>query len=135
MTTNEPPFSNDPNQPGGLPPYGSGGDVPPPPPGGGGYGYGDGGYGAPPEQNKKALWSMILGIVSMVCCGLFAGIPAIILAQQAKKEIAASGGRQTGAGMATAGLVLGIIAVAFSVLYLVLVVTGAVSGFGSTSMD
>ncbi len=137
MTTNEPPFGNDPDQPGrpgDLPAYGSysGGDVPPPPPpGGDGYGYGAG----VPEQNKKALWSMILGIVGLVCCGLFAGIPAIILAQQAKKEIAASGGRQSGSGMATAGLVLGIIAVVFSVLYLLLVVTGAVSGFGSTSMD
>ncbi|TCI99792.1 DUF4190 domain-containing protein [Aeromicrobium sp. IC_218] len=108
MTTNEPPFSNDPNQPGGLPPYGSGGDVPPPPPGG--YGYGDGGYGAPPEQNKKALWSMILGIVGLLCCGI-AGIVAIVLSNTAKKEIAASGGRQTGAGMATAGLVLGIVAI------------------------
>jgi hypothetical protein len=32
--------------------------------------------------------------------------------------------------MATAGLVLGIIAVAFSVLYIVLVAVGAVGGFG-----
>lgn len=122
MTTNEPPFSNDPNQPGGLPPYGSGGDVPPPPPGG--YGYGDGGYGAPPEQNKKALWSMILGIIGIVCCGFFTGIPALILAQQAKKEIVASGGRQTGSGQATAGLVLGIISIVFGVIGIILYATG-----------
>jgi len=39
---------------------------------------------------------MILGIVSVLCCGIFAGIPAIILGNQAKGEIAASGGAQTG---------------------------------------
>ncbi|WP_019146427.1 DUF4190 domain-containing protein [Aeromicrobium massiliense] len=118
MTTNEPPYTNDPNQPGGLPPYGSGGDVPPPPPGGG-YGYGDGGYGAPPEQNKKALWSMILGIVGLLCCGI-AGIVAIVLGNQAKKEIADSAGRQTGEGMAKAGYILGIVAVVLWVVGIIL---------------
>jgi len=61
-----------------------------------------------------ATWSLILGIVGLLCCGFFAGIPAMILAVQAKRQIAQSGGQQTGAGMATAGLVLGIIA---TVLY------------------
>jgi len=79
---------------------------PPPPPGYGGY--------AVPQQNKKALWAMILGIVSVLCCGIFAGIPAIILGNQAKGEIAASGGAQTGAGMAQAGFILGIISIAVS---------------------
>ena len=120
MTTNEPPYGDPqrPGQPGDLPSYGStGGDVPPPP---GGYGDGNGGYGGgygggAPEQNKKALWSMILGIVGLLCCGV-AGVVAIVLSTQAKKEIEASGGRQTGAGMATAGLVIGIVAVVLWIL-------------------
>lgn len=87
-----------------------------------------------PQTNQKALISMILGIVSLICCGLFLGIPAIILANMAKKEIAASNGTQTGGGMATAGLILGIVAVAWSVIYLILVLTGAISfGFSGSS--
>jgi hypothetical protein len=89
---------------------------PPPPPEPGGYGY------TPPQTNQKALWSMILGILSIVACGLLAGIPALILGSSAKKEIAAAGGAQTGEGMATAGVVLGWISVAISVVVLMFVV-------------
>jgi len=95
------------------PPYGApqpGYGAPPP-----GYGYPGGGM-AVPSSNQKALWSMILGIVSLFCCGVITGIVAIVLAQQAKKEIAASGGMQTGAGQAQAGFVLGIIGVALTVV-------------------
>ena len=66
---------------------------------------------------------MILGIVSVLLCGLFAGIPAVILSNMGKKEIAASGGRESGGGMATAGLVLGIVSIAFSVFYLIFLIT------------
>jgi hypothetical protein len=82
-----------------------------------------GGY-AQPQTNQKAMWSMILGIVGLVCCGLFAGIPALILGNLAKKEISASGGAQTGAGMATAGVILGIIAIVWSIVSGILFATG-----------
>jgi putative exporter of polyketide antibiotics len=97
--------------------------APPPPDPSGGYG---GGY-AQPRTNQKALWSMILGIVALVCCGVFAGIPALILGNSAKKEITASGGAQTGAGMAQAGVILGIIAIVLSVLGLILFAAGVVA--------
>lgn len=91
---------------------------PPPPPGPGGYGM--------QQTNQKALWSMILGIVSIVFCGLLAGIPAIILGGSAKKEIAAAGGAQSGEGMATAGVILGWISVAITVVVLLIFLsTGA----------
>ena len=93
---------------------------PPPPPGPGGY--------AVPQTNQKALWSMILGILSLVCCGLLAGIPALILGNSAQKEIAASGGMQTGEGMAKAGVILGWISIALSILGLIFaIVTGALT--------
>ncbi len=85
-----------------------------------------GGY-AQPQTNQKALWSMILGIVGLICCGLFAGIPALILGNMAKKEIAASGGAQTGGGMATAGVILGIIAIVWSIISGILLATGVFS--------
>jgi len=97
---------------------------PPPPPGAGGY--------ATPQTNQKALWSMILGILGIVCCGIFAGIPALILGNSAKKEIAASGGAQTGDGMAKAGVILGWISIAFSILGIIFVIaTGALSNAGN----
>jgi predicted acyltransferase len=98
---------------------------PPPPPMQGGPGM-PGGY-AQPQTNQKAMWSMILGIVGLVCCGLFAGIPALILGNLAKKEINASGGAQTGGGMATAGVILGIIAIVWSIISGILFATGVVT--------
>jgi hypothetical protein len=72
-----------------------------------------------PASNQKALWSMILGIVSLFCCGVITGVVAVVLAQQAKREIAASGGMQRGAGQAQAGFVLGIIGIALTVVGLI----------------
>ncbi|MBV9832314.1 MAG: DUF4190 domain-containing protein [Marmoricola sp.] len=70
---------------------------------------------------------MILGIVGVVCCGFIAGIPALILGKQAQREIDASGGAQSGRGMATAGFVLGIISCVFGVLGVILYATGALT--------
>ena len=54
---------------------------------------------------------MITGIVSIVFCylGVLIGPAAIILAVLGKKDIQRSNGTQTGEGMATAGLVTGIV--------------------------
>ena len=96
---------------------------PPPPPGAGGYGY------VQQQTNKKAIWALVLGILSLVCCGLFAGIPAIILGNMAKSEIDLSGGLQSGRGMAVAGFVLGIIGVVWTIVALIVEVsTGAFTG-------
>jgi putative exporter of polyketide antibiotics len=104
-------------------------DPPPPPPQ---YGAPTPPYGGVPQQtNRKAIWSLVLGILGLVCCGFFAGIPAIILGNIAKKEIAESG--QPGRGMAQAGFILGIIAVVLGVLWLGLWSTGVVEVNGNAS--
>ena len=143
MTTNEPPPSSGeptPPTPPTPPSYGSAPQLPsypsqegaPPPPG-----YyppnAPGGYG-PPQSNKKAMWSMILGIISLLCCGIITGPVAIFLSSAAKKEIAASGGVQGGAGQAKAGLILGIIGIVGWLAYIVLVLsTGGFEFSTSTS--
>jgi len=127
-----PPPPPNPEDPGSTPPppagptYGTGpGYGTPPPPG---YGYPAGGGYAVPQRNQKALWSLILGIVSLFCCGVITGAVAIVLAQQAKREIAQSGGWQTGAGQAQAGFILGIIGVALTLLGLVVYAGMAANG-------
>ena len=107
------------------PPPGGGGSYPPPPGGGGGY--------AQPQTSQKALWSMILGILSPLCCGIFTGIPALILGNLAKKDIARSGGMQTGSGMAKAGVILGIISIVLSVLGIILYATGVLTMSGDVT--
>jgi len=87
--------------------------------------------GPPTRTNSKATWALILGIVGMVLCGVFAGIPAIVLGHQARKEIVSGRGTQEGRGMATAGFVLGIISTVASVLYIAFMITLiATDGFG-----
>ena len=100
---------------------------PPPPPSAGGPGAP---YGAAPAgRNGKALWSLISGIVGLLCCSPL-GIVAIILGRQAQSEIEASGGAQEGAGMAKAGFIIGIIALVWMVISILLYATGALS-FGN----
>ncbi|MFN8195028.1 MAG: DUF4190 domain-containing protein [Nocardioidaceae bacterium] len=121
---------------------------PPPPPEGygqGGYGqpsdpYGQpqGGYGQQPPSygmpqygggapvpsgtNSKAIWSLVLGILSFVCCGIITGAVAIFLGRAAQNEIARTG--QAGAGMAKAGFILGIIGFVVSLIWIALAATG-----------
>jgi hypothetical protein len=85
-------------------------------------------YVSAPQQSSAALISMILGIVAM---GLFVlllctvvlspftialGIPAVFFGRRAQREIALSGGRLTGAGMARAGMTLGWINIVLSLI-------------------
>jgi hypothetical protein len=84
-------------------------------------GYSPYGGGAAAQSNSKATSSMVCGIVGLLICGIVLGPIAIVLSSQAKREIAASPGRYTNAGMATAGQVLGIIAVAVSGIFIAII--------------
>jgi len=83
-------------------------------------------------SSNEAIWSLVLGILSITCLGLIAGIPAVILGTIAKRKIAASGGVIRGQGLATAGLVLGWVSIAFSILGILFVILGAIAGSGSS---
>ena len=65
------------------------------------------------RTNVKAVWSLVLGICGFVF--VLAAIPALILGYRAKKEIRSSG--QHGDDLATAGIVLGWVEVAFAVAF------------------
>jgi len=88
------------------------------------YGQAPGYPQAPAQTNSKARLSMILALVGLVICGIL-GPVAIILSRQATSEIAASGGRQSGAGMAKAGFIIGIIVTVLWGIGLLVRLTGA----------
>ncbi len=56
-----------------------------------------------------AIWSLILGILSLMCFGMFSGIPAVICGHVAQSRIRSSGGALGGQGLAIGGLVTGYI--------------------------
>ncbi|MFA5709342.1 DUF4190 domain-containing protein [Mycolicibacterium sp.] len=73
-------------------------------------------YPAAQRNNTMALTSLVLGIVGMLCCGAVLGIPAVITGVMAKRQIADSGGAQSGDGQALWGIILGAVSSAFTVL-------------------
>ena len=59
------------------------------------------------KTSAHAIWSLVLGILSLLCFGFFAGIPAVICGHVARSKVKQSQGALTGDGMALAGLILG----------------------------
>ncbi|GAB3250725.1 hypothetical protein GCM10027425_08270 [Alteromonas gracilis] len=103
---------------------------PPPPPQ---YGApGPGPYGAAPSSNSKATWALVTGVLGL-CCGP-AGIAGIVLGIIARKEIKESHGMQTGAGLATAGIVVGSISLILGVLSFGLMSAGIIENPFTTGM-
>jgi hypothetical protein len=88
-------------------------------------------YGGSTAKNKLGTWALVLGILSILCCGFLAGIPAIILGLNSKK--AAEQGLATNGNIGNVGFILGIIGCALSVLGLILNATGAVDYSFSTN--
>jgi hypothetical protein len=80
---------------------------------------------AQPQTSTMSLVSLIAGIISVPAFGcLIFSVAAIIFGVLGKKEVAASGGRLKGGGMAKAGLILGIVSLTLAVIINVLVFTG-----------
>ena len=86
------------------------------------------------HNNQKALAAMIVGIVGVpfaFCCfpiGLVLGIVALVLGIFSRREVDASGGTQSGSGMALAGIVLGALEVAWVAFVIVLLVISIAAG-------
>jgi len=102
--------------------------TPPPPPGG---------YNAPPpppaaglpgsqsDKSSLPLVSLVLGILSLVCLGFLAGIPAIITGVMGRKRAKMTG---EGAGMSLAGIITGAIGTVLSIVGAVVAVIVLVAG-------
>ena len=98
--------------------------MPPPPGRAGAYDarLGYSGY-RPPQNNGHAIASMVLGIVGMMSIPLILSILALVFGYKARREIAASDGREGGGGYATAGIVLGWIGVVLAVIWVPLMIS------------
>jgi hypothetical protein len=85
-----------------------------------------------PRTNGFALASFILGIVSVVasfcCCGstLMPAALAIIFGHVASHQVRNSAGRETGRGLAVAGLATGYVALAAQILMLLIFIVAAI---------
>lgn len=69
----------------------------------------------PPARSKTAglaIWSLVLGILSVICFSILAGIPAVICGHTALSRIKRSGGVLQGNGLAIGGLVTGYLSIA-----------------------
>jgi competence protein ComGC len=75
-------------------------------------------YTPPPPTDGKATASLILGIMSVICFGILAGIPAIILGHISRSNIQKSGGKLKGEGLALAGLIMGYFSLVLSLLFI-----------------
>src|SRR5947199_3789182 len=70
-----------------------------------------------------AIWSLVLAILSFFCGWLITAIPAVICGHIARAKIRKSGGALGGKGIATAGLILGYIALVLGVMGIPLLVS------------
>lgn len=85
----------------------------------------------PQETNVWALISLISGILAWLGIFGLGAIAAIVCGHVAKGQIQASAGRMTGDGLATAGLVLGYLNLALTLVAAclgILMIAGVISG-------
>jgi hypothetical protein len=72
----------------------------------------------PAQQNGLAITSFVLGLLSLVCFGFLASIPAIICGHLARAHARRSPGQYGGAGFALAGLIMGYVGLVVTLVIL-----------------
>jgi Domain of unknown function (DUF4190) len=76
-----------------------------------------------PRTSPTAIWSLVFAVLSFFCGWLFTAIPAVICGHVARSKIRKSSGALGGMGIATAGLILGYIALALGIMGIPLLVS------------
>jgi hypothetical protein len=83
----------------------------------------------PVKTSALAIWSLVLGILSLLCFTIFAGIPGVICGHKALGKINRSSGELGGRGLAIAGLVTGYLGIAWAVFIIPLLMAIAIPNF------
>jgi hypothetical protein len=90
----------------------------------------------PPKFNALgAIWSLVLGILSFMCLGIFGAIPAIICGHVARSTIRKSNGLLRGEGLALAGLILGYVALVLNIILIPIVIIPAAKKVWTENFD
>ena len=82
-----------------------------------------------PKTSGLAIWSLVLGILSLTCFSILAAIPGVICGHKALSRIGRAGGSLSGKGIAIAGLVTGYIGIACAILIIPLMMAIAIPNF------
>jgi competence protein ComGC len=82
-----------------------------------------------PKTSALAIWSLVLGILSLACLTIFAAIPGVICGHKALSKIKHSGGALAGQGLAIAGLVTGYLGIAWAIFVIPLMLAIAIPNF------
>lgn len=83
------------------------------------------------QTNGMAIGSLVASILGLVCFYFIGPIIGVILGYMARKQIRESGGAQGGEGMAMAGIIIGWIGIALSVLGMVFFFAVLGAGFAT----
>lgn len=67
-------------------------------------------------ENTKAIITLVLGILSLICCGFFAGIPAIFVGRSELKAIDEGRSPESNRTLTKVGFILGIVGTILSAL-------------------
>lgn len=87
------------------------------------------------QTSSNAVLALILGILSILCCGFLAGIPAIILGRAEMKAVDEGRTAESNRGLAKAGFIMGIIGAVLSCLGVIVQILFYVLGFGLNLTD
>jgi hypothetical protein len=82
-----------------------------------------------PKTCGLAIWSLVLGILSLFCFYIFTAIPGVICGHKALSLIKSSGGALKGEGLAIGGLVTGYLGIALSLFLIPLLAAIAIPNF------
>lgn len=83
----------------------------------------------PGRTSALAIWSLVLGILSLICFSIFAAIPGVICGHKALSRIKRSGGAMEGQGLAIAGLVTGYLGILLAIVVIPMMMAIAIPNF------
>ena len=84
---------------------------------------------AQPKTSGLAVWSLVLGILSLVCFSIFTAIPGVICGHVALSRIKRSAGAIAGNGLAIGGLVTGYLGIAWAIVFIPMMLAIAIPNF------
>ncbi len=84
---------------------------------------------APARTPGLAIWSLVLGILSLTCFWLLTAIPAVICGHVAYARIRRSAGALSGEGVALGGMITGYIGIAMSIFVIPMLAAIAIPNF------